>query len=84
MEGQLADAEAIAKAVCGSEVVLSLLGGRRAADLTPLVEGYHNIVAAMKSHGVDRLVALGTTSNTDPADTRELKGIHRGNKGSAE
>lgn len=73
VEGQLTDADAVAAAIQGSEAVLSVLGGRRATDITTLTDGYHNIVAAMKAHDADRLVALGTTSNTDPADTRELK-----------
>jgi len=74
VEGQLRDSEAITKAVQGSDAVLSLLGpSTAAADSPPLVEGYRNIVAAMKTHGVGRLVALGTASNADPTDRRELK-----------
>jgi hypothetical protein len=36
-----------------------------------LATGYRNIVAAMHEHGVERLVAMGTPSITDPADGKE-------------
>jgi uncharacterized protein YbjT (DUF2867 family) len=76
IEGQLTDTQAIAGAVKDAEAVISLLGppskpalGR--VDVAPILDGYRNIVAAMKTHGVRRLVALGTPSITDPADRRE-------------
>jgi nucleoside-diphosphate-sugar epimerase len=59
-----------------AEAVISLLGppskpalGR--VDVAPILDGYRNIVAAMQTHGVRRLVALGTPSITDPADRWE-------------
>lgn len=74
IEGQLRDADAIARAVRGVDAVLSLLGpGTNTADVPPLVDGYRNIVEAMHTHGVPRLVALGTPSIADPNDGREFK-----------
>jgi hypothetical protein len=40
-------------------------------DVAPILEGYRNIVTAIQTHQVGRLVALGTPSITDPADRRE-------------
>jgi nucleoside-diphosphate-sugar epimerase len=59
-----------------AEAVISLLGppskqARGRADVAPILDGYRNIVAAMGTLGVRRLVALGTPSITDPADRRE-------------
>ncbi len=71
----LTDTQAIVRAVKDAEAVISLLGppskdlGR--VDVAPILDGYRNVVAAMKTHGVRRLVALGTPSITDPADRRE-------------
>jgi uncharacterized protein YbjT (DUF2867 family) len=74
--GQLTDTAVIAGAVKDADAVISLLGppSRPALgrfDVAPILDGYRNIVAAMETHGVRRLVALGTPSITDPADRRE-------------
>jgi nucleoside-diphosphate-sugar epimerase len=74
VEGQLDDAGAIAEAIRGSDAVLSTLGPTtNKTDAPPLVTGHRNIVAAMREHGVGRLVVMGTPSITDPADRREAK-----------
>lgn len=74
VQGQLDDAAAITEAVRGSDAVLSTLGPTtKRADAPPLVTGYRHIVAAMHEHGVERLVALGTPSIPDPADSKEFK-----------
>ena len=53
---------------------MSLLGpGTNAADVPPLVTGTRNIVAAMHEHGVRRLVATGTPSISDEADSKDWK-----------
>jgi nucleoside-diphosphate-sugar epimerase len=69
----LTDPQAIAGAVKDADAVISLLGppskpalGR--FDVAPILEGYRHIVAAMETHGVRRLVALGTPSINDDAD----------------
>ncbi|MEA2502230.1 MAG: hypothetical protein QOD01_2341 [Actinomycetota bacterium] len=66
----------VGERVKGADAVISLLGppskqGPGRADVAPILDGYRNIVAAMETHGVRRLVALGTPSITDPADRRE-------------
>jgi uncharacterized protein YbjT (DUF2867 family) len=74
VQGQLDDASAIATAVRGSDAVHSMLGpSTNKADTPPLITGYRNIVAAMREHGVERLVAMGTPSITDPTDGKEAK-----------
>lgn len=74
VEGQLDDLNQVKAAVAGSDVVLSLLGpGTKSADVPPLVVGTRNIVAAMREHGVRRLVATGTPSMSDPADDNDWK-----------
>ncbi|WP_157978702.1 NAD(P)-dependent oxidoreductase [Nocardia aurea] len=74
IEGRLDDDAAINEAVHGSDAVLSLLGpGTKTDDVPPLITGYRNIVTAMRDQNVDRLVALGTPSMTDPSDSRDFK-----------
>lgn len=74
VQGQLDDAAAIAEAVRGSDAVLSTLGPTtKKADAPPLVTGHRHIVAAMREHGVQRLVVMGTPSITDPTDGKETK-----------
>ena len=73
-EGQLEGASAIAEAVRGSDAVLSPLGlATIKADSSPLAAGYRHITAAMREHGVKRLVALGPLAMTDPADGKDLR-----------
>lgn len=72
-KGQLDNPAAIEAAVAGADAVLSLLGPPPRARATPLTSGMHNIVSAMKRHGVRRLVAVSTPSARDPADGRSLK-----------
>lgn len=72
--GQLDDAQLISSAIAGSDAVLSLLGpGVKADDVPPLLTGYRNIVAAMREHGVRRLVAIGTPSMRDESDGKDWK-----------
>ncbi|XP_075583415.1 LOW QUALITY PROTEIN: flavin reductase (NADPH), partial [Pelecanus crispus] len=56
--GDVRDPEAVAEAVRGQDAVIILLGTRN--DLGPttvMSEGTRNIVAAMKAHGVPKVVA---------------------------
>ncbi|GGU35888.1 NAD(P)-dependent oxidoreductase [Nocardioides albus] len=68
--GEMSDAEAIDSAVAGSDAVISTLGPSmdRKAVGTPLVGGTENIVAAMKKHGVRRVVGQATPSILDPQE----------------
>ena len=76
IEGQLTDPAAIGRAVTNADAVISLLGppskpAWKRVEVAPILDGYRTIVAAMATHGVKRMVALGTPSITDPADRRE-------------
>jgi nucleoside-diphosphate-sugar epimerase len=74
VEGQLDDAVGIGGAVRGSDAVLSVLGPvSNKADILSMLAGYRNIIAGMRDQGVERLVALGTPTITEPGDSRELK-----------
>lgn len=71
--GTLDDADRISEGVRGSDAVLSLLGPSTRADAAPLVSGYEHIIAAMRTHHVERLVVMGTAVIRDPADGRNTK-----------
>jgi uncharacterized protein YbjT (DUF2867 family) len=74
IQGQLDDAQSISSAITGGDAVLSLLGpGTKADDVPPLLAGYRNIVAAMREHGVRRLVSIGTPSMRDETDGTDWK-----------
>jgi putative NADH-flavin reductase len=73
IRGELSDRDAIDRAVSGADAVLSALGPRRAAKGMPVTEGTRNIIAAMKSHGVRRLIITSTASAKDPHDEPDLK-----------
>lgn len=66
--GELNDRDAIEKAVEGADVVVVLLGPVGYQDTFIFTPGYEQIIAAMKKHGVRRLLALGTPTNPDPTD----------------
>ena len=69
--GELADADAIDRAVQGADAVVSALGpslDRKATGL-PLVEGTRNIVDAMRRHDVRRYIGNATPSVLDPNET---------------
>ncbi|MBG6214801.1 putative NADH-flavin reductase [Cryobacterium sp. CAN_C3] len=58
VRGDVLDAAAVDDVVAGSDVVLSLLGQVKGSPMTLLAESTRNIVAAMKQHGVRRIVTL--------------------------
>ncbi|EKM60726.1 uncharacterized protein PHACADRAFT_246816 [Phanerochaete carnosa HHB-10118-sp] len=75
ISGQLTDAELVGRTVADVDVVLSALGppvsvtsGLTYPSDTPLAQAYGLIIAAMKRHGVRRLIALGTSSIKDEHD----------------
>lgn len=72
VRGDLSDAEKICAAVQGADAVVSVLGPvglQRELIFTP---AYRIIIAAMKTHGVKRLIALGTPTIRDEADRFNL------------
>jgi putative NADH-flavin reductase len=74
--GQLADRDAVQRAVHGADAVISALGPSldRKATGMPLVDGTRTIVDAMRAEGVERYVGLATPSLRDPRDKGSLLG----------
>src|SRR6202162_2360837 len=72
VEGELSDGAAIERAVEGADGVISLLGQGRPVKGTPVAHGTRNILAAMKKHGVLRIVVIATASASDPSDVPPL------------
>lgn len=72
VEGDAMDPAAVARTVGGRDAVLIAIGrdSRSPPDLMTAVAG--NVVAAMKSTGVSRLVVLGNTAIQDPTDRPSL------------
>ena len=72
VQGSLTDTAAIARVVQGRDAVISLLGPKGKSPGLPISAGTANIVAAMKRHGVRRIVATATPSAADPNDRFSL------------
>ncbi|KAF9817471.1 hypothetical protein IEO21_03428 [Rhodonia placenta] len=73
IEGQLTDVENVIRALEGVDAILSALGpGASHPGNTPLAHAYELLIAAMKQHGVKRLIALGTASIKDGSDKFSL------------
>ncbi len=72
IQGDIADADAIRRAVVGSEAVVAALGPRSNSldDELALEQGMRNLVAAMTDVGVSRLVALSGAGIDVPGDTK--------------
>lgn len=69
--GDVLDPEAVARAVTGSDAVLSALGGGPpSAPGVTLSQGMRNIVAAMQAAGVRRVVAIANSGILDAPDGR--------------
>jgi uncharacterized protein YbjT (DUF2867 family) len=73
VEGELSDAAAIERGVEGADGVISLLGQGRPVKGTPVAHGTRHILAAMKKHGVLRIVVIATASAADPSDVPPLR-----------
>jgi len=77
IKGELNDTDGLSKALQGADAVISLLGplvsrGPLHPSNTPLAKAYETLIELMKKYSVKRLLALGTASITDPADTFSL------------
>jgi len=70
--GELADAMRIEEAIRGSDAVISVIGPLGRQNKLIFAPAYENIIAAMKKHGVKRLVALGTPSIPSSMDRPSL------------
>jgi putative NADH-flavin reductase len=68
VQGNVLDAAAVDDAVAGSEAVLSLLGPSSNKPTFEISQGTDNILAAMRRHGVRRLVISAGAGVRDPQD----------------
>jgi putative NADH-flavin reductase len=74
IQGQMTEVGKISQAMAGAEAVLSALGPTSNEPERPLTEGMNHIVAAMKTHGVQRLIAATGAGAADPNDKPQLIG----------
>lgn len=72
VSGDVMDAARVKEAVAGSEAVLSALGHTKASTKDIQTAGTENIVAAMKKHGVRRILSLTGAGVRDPKDQPKL------------
>jgi uncharacterized protein YbjT (DUF2867 family) len=73
VQGQLADAALLEKAITSADCVISLLGPSSSVHDTALSDGVKNIIATMERVGVQRLIQVVTLSVTDPNDGKDLR-----------
>jgi nucleoside-diphosphate-sugar epimerase len=73
VQGELDDAEAISRAVSGSDAIISTLGPGARQIGAALSNGIGTIMHAMEDHGVQRIVMLSTVSVRDPLDMPEWR-----------
>lgn len=71
-QGDVMDATAVEKAVVGQEAVISALGPTRPPVPGMMEKAAKNIVAAMKKHGVRRLVSTTGAGVRQPQDQPKL------------
>jgi len=72
VQGDATDARAVEEAVRGADAVLSALGHVKGSPKDVQTVATKNIVAAMKKHGVTRLVSLTGAGVPDPQDQPKL------------
>lgn len=72
LQGDATDGVAVARAVEGSDAVLSALGHTKGSPKDLQTVATRHIVAAMKAHGVKRLVSLTGAGVSDPKDAPKL------------
>lgn len=72
IQGNLTDALQVAQAVSGAEAVISALGPAGNAPVFEISQGTTNIIAAMRQHGVRRLVISAGAGVGDPNDTPKV------------
>jgi nucleoside-diphosphate-sugar epimerase len=68
IDGGLTDIDKIETAVKGADAVISVLGPTGKSKGLVISNGLKNIIAAMKKHGVKRLIATATPSYKDSND----------------
>ncbi len=73
VQGDVTDQAVVERAVNGADAVISALGPRRDTRSKLITRGTQNILAAMKKHGVRRLVLTSTPSANDPNDSLDFR-----------
>jgi putative NADH-flavin reductase len=70
--GDATSAEAVRRTVAGSDAVVSALGHAKVAPDDVLTRATSNVITAMRSTGLDRLVVLSSPAVVDTADRPNL------------
>jgi len=68
IRGTLDESDTVARAISGSDAVISVLGPAGRVKGRPITAGMRAIVAAMQAQGVRRLIVTATPSARDPRD----------------
>ena len=69
VEGDALDGAKVSEAIAGQDAVLYAIGINRRSTMTVCAESMRNIIAAMKEHGVRRLVVLSAYAASETKDT---------------
>ncbi|MCU0492147.1 MAG: SDR family oxidoreductase [Chloroflexaceae bacterium] len=72
VQGDVRDSAAVERAIVGADVVLSALGQTKTSTKDMQTTATRNIVAAMKHHGIRRLVSLTGAGVAAPEDQPRL------------
>src|SRR5450759_3219915 len=73
VQGELSDRGMIERAIKRADAVISVLGPRRGSKGKPLTQGMQNIVAAMDTQAVRRMIISSTLSVKDQNDMPEFR-----------
>jgi putative NADH-flavin reductase len=72
IQGDVRDAAKVSEAVAGADAVISVLGPTSNKPELAISQGIDNILAAMRQHGVRRLIQSAGAGVRDPKDTPTL------------
>ncbi|HZQ05075.1 MAG TPA: SDR family oxidoreductase [Anaerolineae bacterium] len=72
VQGEIGNAAAVERTIAGADAVISVLGPTSNAPEFQVSTGMQNIIAAMKKHGVRRLVVSTGAGVGDPNDEPKL------------
>lgn len=69
IQGDALDADSVSRAVAGQDAVLFAIGINRRSTMTVCADATRNIIAAMKEHGLRRLIVLSAYGASETKDT---------------
>lgn len=72
VQGDIRDADKVAQTVAGADAVISVLGPTSNKEEMSVSQGVDNILAAMRQHGVRRLIQSAGAGVRDPQDQPTL------------